>query len=38
LPFGDEIPADLAEIVDAWADLPEAIRGGIIAMVHASRK
>ena len=28
--------ADLAVIVEAWAELPEAIKAGILAMVQAS--
>ncbi len=28
---------DLAAVVDAWPDLPEAIRAGIVAMVKAAR-
>ena len=28
---------DLAVIIDAWADLPEAIRAGIVAMVKAAK-
>ncbi|MGA7496117.1 MAG: hypothetical protein WBX00_05245 [Isosphaeraceae bacterium] len=27
----------LAAVVDAWPDLPEAIRAGIVAMVRAAR-
>ena len=27
---------DLAAIVDAWPELPEAIRAGILAMVRAA--
>ena len=27
---------DLAVVIDAWADLPEAVRAGILAMVKAS--
>ena len=27
---------DLAEVIDAWPELPEAIRAGILAMVRAS--
>jgi len=36
LPFGDEITDDLAEIVDAWPELPEAIRARIVVLVRAS--
>jgi hypothetical protein len=28
---------DLAAVVDAWPDLPEAIKAGIVAMVKAAR-
>jgi len=28
---------DLAAVVEAWPDLPEAIRAGILAMVKASQ-
>jgi hypothetical protein len=28
---------DLAALVDAWPDLPEAVRAGIMAMVKACR-
>ena len=27
---------DLAAVVDAWSELPEAIRAGIVAMVKAA--
>ncbi len=27
---------DLAAVVEAWADLPDAVRAGIVAMVRAS--
>jgi hypothetical protein len=40
----DHLPTDtcktdpaLAAVVDAWPDLPEAIRVGILAMVKAAR-
>jgi hypothetical protein len=34
------LPADpdLAAVVDAWDRLPEAVRGGIVAMVRAARR
>jgi hypothetical protein len=35
LPYEAEIPPDLATVVAAWPDLPEAVRGGIVAMVKA---
>jgi hypothetical protein len=28
---------ELAKLIDAWADLPQAIRAGIIAMIDAAR-
>jgi hypothetical protein len=31
-----EVPADLAAIVAAWPDLPEAIRAGILAIGQAA--
>jgi hypothetical protein len=39
--FGDdgirsEMPADLQSVVSAWADLPDAIKAGILAMVRAA--
>ena len=33
-----QIDADLTVVVDAWAELPEAIRAGILAMVRAARR
>jgi hypothetical protein len=38
LPLGADLPPDLAAVVDAWAELPEPVRLGIVAMVKASRK
>jgi hypothetical protein len=32
------VGAERAEIVHAWAELPEALKAGILAMVRASRK
>jgi len=29
---------DLAAVVDAWPDLPEAVKTGILAMVKASHR
>jgi hypothetical protein len=37
LPLREEIPADLAEIVDAWAELDEPIKAAMLAMVRATR-
>lgn len=36
LPQDCETPPGLAEVIEAWDDLPEAIRAGILAMVKAS--
>jgi hypothetical protein len=36
LPQKTEFPPDLAAIVDAWPELPEAIRAGILAMEKAA--
>jgi hypothetical protein len=30
------LPSDLQSIVDAWGDLPDSLRQGIVAMVRAS--
>jgi hypothetical protein len=38
LPLRKEIPADLGEIMDAWAELPDAIKAGVLAMVRATKK
>jgi hypothetical protein len=36
-PYGaPELPPELAEIVNAWDGLPEAVRAGIVAMVKAA--
>ncbi len=35
---GDWDHPDLAAVVDAWPELPEAIKAGIVAMVKASRR
>jgi hypothetical protein len=31
------LPPDLAAVIDAWPELPEAIKAGIVAMVNAAR-
>jgi hypothetical protein len=36
LPQSEPIPPDLAAVVDAWPQLPEALRAGIVAMVKAA--
>src|SRR5690348_3996759 len=34
LPYApSELPPDLAAVIDAWPDLPEPIRAGILAMI-----
>ena len=38
LPYGTEFPPDLAAIVDAWPDLPDAIKAGILARIKASQQ
>jgi hypothetical protein len=38
LPLREQIPADLAEIMDAWTELPDAIKAAMRAMVRASVK
>ncbi len=35
--FGTIADPDLAAVVDAWPDLPEAMKAGIVAMVKAAR-
>ncbi|WP_145059642.1 hypothetical protein [Adhaeretor mobilis] len=30
-----KVDADLAELIDHWADLPNAVKAGILAMVRA---
>lgn len=32
-----ETPADLAEVMASWPDLPEAVKAGIVAMVKAAK-
>ncbi len=36
LPFEGEIPHDLVALIQAWSQLPEVIKAGIIALVNAS--
>ena len=37
LPYGpSEAPPDLAEVVQAWPELPEPIRAGILAMIRSA--
>jgi hypothetical protein len=31
------VDSDLAAIIDAWPELPQAVRAGVVAMVRASR-
>jgi hypothetical protein len=32
------LPHDLTEVVDAWGNLPDAVKAGILAMVNATRQ
>ena len=32
-----QIDPDLAAVIDAWPDIPAAVRQGILAMVQAAR-
>jgi hypothetical protein len=32
-----EVDVDLTAVVDAWPELPEAIKAGIVAMIRAAR-
>ena len=37
LPIGSQnLPTGLAEVVDAWPNLPEALKTGILAMIRAA--
>ena len=37
LPYGpSSFPSELAEVVDAWPNLPEALKTGILAMIRAA--
>ena len=31
------LPVDLQEVINAWAELPEAIRAGVLALIRAAR-
>jgi hypothetical protein len=33
---GLQLPSDLADVVAVWNRLPEAIKAGILALVHAA--
>ena len=33
---GEALPHDLRAVVDAWPDLPDAVKAGIVAMIRAS--
>jgi hypothetical protein len=37
-PQSAELPSDLAIVVAAWSDLPDAIRAGIVAMIEGCRR
>jgi hypothetical protein len=30
-----ELPSDLLEVIDAWQNLPDSIRVGVVAMIKA---
>jgi hypothetical protein len=32
------LPNDLTEVMDAWGNLPDAVKAGILAMVNATRR
>jgi len=32
-----DLPDDLAELIAAWPALPDAIRTGILAMIHSAK-
>jgi hypothetical protein len=38
MPYNGTLPADLTAVIEAWDQLPEAIKAGILAMVHAASK
>ena len=33
----NQIPPELASVIEAWPDLPEPVKAGILAMVRASK-
>jgi len=33
-----EIPPDLAQVINAWLTLPDALKAGIVAMVKAAKE
>jgi hypothetical protein len=33
-----DLAGDLREIIDAWENLPKAVKAGIVAMVNAARQ
>ena len=35
-PSGPALPPDLASVVAAWDRLPDAIKAGVLALVHAA--
>jgi hypothetical protein len=37
-PISGPIDPDLQRVIDAWPNLPEAVKAGIVAMVKASGK
>jgi hypothetical protein len=33
-----DLPDELRDVIDAWDNLPEAVKAGVVAMVDAARK
>ena len=33
-----DLPEDLREVIDAWDDLPKAVKAGIVAMAKVSQQ
>jgi hypothetical protein len=33
-----DLPEDLCKVIDAWESLPEAVKAGIVAMVHVAKQ